>query len=302
MYEQLIDQPRLLFQAELAPVQGSRFQPTGFPDLGPAEFPTPGNTTNVLVESAQSMANRLENVCWDEAGDQPVEPLKDLPYVKVQAKHGSTNSILEAHRLNAPDIIDKLEGELIEACGCDGKGHPDKTRLAKYLLKRDPNSLLHGVFFPKVDGRLRLPRILSGFVEAEEVQQAASGGVKLDRLDPQGGSKEGRGHVPFHRMEYTAKRILAYFNLDLQLLRSLGLGRAAEEFLIALSLFKIRTFLHQALRLRTACDLRVVSEVATQPTDFVLPSLEQVKTDVTSTLAAAKEAGLFSDPPVLELA
>ena len=62
--------PRLLMSAELRPVQGSRFQPTGFPNLGPAVYATPdGSGQTVLVESAQSMANRLEAVCWDEAED-----------------------------------------------------------------------------------------------------------------------------------------------------------------------------------------------------------------------------------------
>ena len=64
--------PRLLMEVRLKPVQGSRFQPTGFPDLGAATYKgvrqENGETITVeslLVESAQSMANRLESVCWD---------------------------------------------------------------------------------------------------------------------------------------------------------------------------------------------------------------------------------------------
>ena len=60
--------PRLLMEAELEPVQGTRFQPTGFPDLGAATYEGPDGTPMLLVESAQSMANRLESVCWDELG------------------------------------------------------------------------------------------------------------------------------------------------------------------------------------------------------------------------------------------
>ena len=33
-FGRLNDQPRLLMEAELEPIQGTRFQPTGFPDLG----------------------------------------------------------------------------------------------------------------------------------------------------------------------------------------------------------------------------------------------------------------------------
>ena len=34
-YQALAAEPRLLMQLDLKPLQGNRFQPTGFPDLGP---------------------------------------------------------------------------------------------------------------------------------------------------------------------------------------------------------------------------------------------------------------------------
>ena len=76
----LDDAPRLLVEARLKPVQGTRFQPTGFPNLGHAVYESPdGHGRTVLVESAQSMANRLETVCWDVVADDWVEPLRDCP-------------------------------------------------------------------------------------------------------------------------------------------------------------------------------------------------------------------------------
>src|SRR6266540_4177913 len=83
---------RQLFDIDLEPVVGSRFQPTGFPDLGPALFDRPVRTDGtvswvpaLIVESAQSMANRLEAVGWDEAAHRPVPALEGLPYVRVVA-------------------------------------------------------------------------------------------------------------------------------------------------------------------------------------------------------------------------
>lgn len=61
--------PRLLLEADLSPVVGRRFQPTGFADLGAAEYSLPDGTPMLLVESAQSVANRLEKTCLD--GDGP---------------------------------------------------------------------------------------------------------------------------------------------------------------------------------------------------------------------------------------
>ncbi|MDD3652299.1 type I-U CRISPR-associated protein Cas7, partial [Immundisolibacter sp.] len=60
--------PRLLFEVPLRPLQGQRFQPTGFPGLGAATFQT-ASGQSLLVESAQSMANRLELTVWDAANN-----------------------------------------------------------------------------------------------------------------------------------------------------------------------------------------------------------------------------------------
>ena len=48
---------RTMLEADLAPVAGSRFQPTAFPDLGAAEFQAADGIKALLVESAQSVAN-----------------------------------------------------------------------------------------------------------------------------------------------------------------------------------------------------------------------------------------------------
>jgi CRISPR-associated protein Csb1 len=106
--------PRILIEAALKPVAGTRFQPTGFPDLGPATYDAPdgrgGVVPTLLVESAQSMANRLEAVCWDEATDDIAPELKGLPFVTVhlagiRGGTDTTSSLLEFHRLNSPYIM-----------------------------------------------------------------------------------------------------------------------------------------------------------------------------------------------------
>src|SRR3954452_13010964 len=86
--DKLTTAPRILMEAGLKPVAGTRIQPTGFPDLGPATYDAPaddgGTVSTLLVESAQSMANRLEAVCWNEANDDLAPELTGLPFVKVK--------------------------------------------------------------------------------------------------------------------------------------------------------------------------------------------------------------------------
>jgi CRISPR-associated protein Csb1 len=294
-------------QCDLEPLQGTRFQPTGFPDLGAANYVMPDGTEMLLVESAQSMANRLESVCWDQSKSELEGILRGLPYVRVDFKDGfSTNSILEAHRINSPYILEgkdttfldilKKELEILE------KAPVDTALLAKLVFKYDPNSLIHGVFLAKKElagGRFRLNRLLSAFIEAEDVKIAESGGVKNDRVDPSGDAKKGFGNVPFHRTEYTSSKITAYFNVDLELLRAYGLGTKAEEFIVALSLWKIRKFLANGLRLRTACDLKADDLVVTAPQGFSIPSLAELEEMLPNLINACST--MFAAPPITVL-
>jgi CRISPR-associated protein Csb1 len=260
----------------------------------------------LLVESAQSMANRLETVCWDKVADDWVAPLKGLPLVKVVDKNGQplTNTVLEAHRINSPYILegkDKTVFDLLKRELADmAEGPVDIRKLAAVLLKLDINALIHGVFLAKSDlagGRLRLPRVLSSFIEAEDVREAQSGGVKNDHVKPSKGeegqtSSEGFGNVPFARSEFVSPRIIAYFNLDLGQLRAFGFNEVTFELLISLSLYKIQAFLRDGLRLRTACDLETLDAglVVRRPVGFVLPSLTELESSMPSLIDAVARA------------
>ena len=300
---------RLLMEVTLAPLQGHRLQPTGFADLGPARYALPDGTEMLLVESVQSVANRMEMACWDAAQDDLIPELQGLPYIRVKKADGGalTNSVLEAHRINSPYI---LEGEdrnvfnllKMEAAGME-IGPVDIRALARLILKYDPNAVIHGVFLAKKElagGRLRLPRLLSGFIEASHVTAAESGGVKNDRVNPAGDAKQGFGNVPFHRTEFVAQEIKACFNIDLALLRGYGLGADATKLLIALSLFKVRRFLSTGLRLRTACDLQVIgTPTVTRPSGFTIPDEDALLKECARLVALCKP--LFANPPITEV-
>ena len=278
--------PRLLIEAKLQPLAGTRFQPTGFPDLGAAQYKAASGEDMLLVESAQSMANRLESVCWDAVQNDWVSTLSGLPCVVVKNKDGKiiTNSVLEAHRINSPYILEGKDKTFLNTLKTElavGElAAVDLKLLSKTLLKYDINALIHGVFIAKSEvagGRMRLPRALTSFIEAAQVNAASSGGVKNDGLNPSGDAAKGFGNVPFHREEFTGN-ITAYFVLDLALIRGFGLGADVENLLIAISLFKIRRFLNEGLRLRTACDLELVGDLAAKkPVGYTVPSLEEIE-------------------------
>jgi CRISPR-associated protein Csb1 len=296
----------LLVQASLRPVQGSRFQPTGFPDLGAASYRLPDGTEMLLVESAQSMANRMETACLDPVGGL-VPALAGLPYISVQDGQGRvvTTSLREAHRINSPYILEGADRSFFDRLktevGAMEKGAVDLKAFARVLAKYDVSTLLHGVFLAKKElagGRLRMPRALSAFVEARDVVVAPSGGVKNDHVDPSGDTKKGFGNVPFHRDEYAAAEITAFFNVDLVQIRSYGLPGAVEELLFALACYKIRAVLESGMRLRTACDLEAVAVRVTRPDGFELPTLAALEGALPGLIQAASAAGAFASPPV----
>ncbi|MFD9814925.1 type I-U CRISPR-associated RAMP protein Csb1/Cas7u [Streptomyces sp. NPDC059080] len=288
-----IQAPRLRFEVKLAPALGSGFQPTGFPDIGAATFETYGADgtlhDNLLVESPQSMANRLEASVWDAGAQQPHELIADLPYVRVcrtdAPEEFLTSSRLEAHRLASAFIRDaRLDGtpmlDIIgERLGLAKDTPLNYPRMARTVLQLDPFCLIHGVFFAHRSwlGQPKFPRAISALIEAHDVQPLQSGGRKADSVRHQldkdgdgGGTSEGYGSVPFHRTDYTARDITAYFSLDLELLRSYGLGNELTELLAALALWEARRFLTTGLRLRTGCDLIITQDAEQLPQEKAL--------------------------------
>ena len=261
----------------------------------------------LLVESPQSVANRLEEVCWDKTAKDWVAPLRGLPYVRVVDKAGKllTTSVLESHRLNSPYILegrDKTFFELLKKeLGAAEKGMVDLSLLARTLLRYDINALLHGVFLAKKElagGRLRLPRALSGFIEASDVRVVATGGVKKDEVNPKGEAKSGFGHVPFHRDEYTGN-LKAYFNLDLAQIRGYGFEKNVEHLLVTLALYKIQKFLAVGLRLRTACDLDAGTPDVKRPGGFTLPSIDALESELPKLVTAC--SAHFASPSVTQV-
>jgi len=300
---------RILIEADLKPLQGTRFQPTGFPDLGHATYRTADGTEMLLVESAQSVANRLETVCWDADENDLVAPLRGLPYIRVITPDGEmlTNSLLEAHRINSPYILGGSDTTILSALNKElagsEEGAIDLRKLARTLATYDVNALLHGVFFPKLaGGRYRLARAVSGFIEARNVGVATSGGVKNDRVNPSGDTKSGFGNVPFHRDEYTAGAITAFFNIDLAQIRGYRLPDPMSGLLSTLALWKIVTFLETGLRLRTACDLEVAGVIrVTKPQGFQLPKRSDLEVELGSLIKDALKAKLFSEPAITDV-
>lgn len=307
---------RDLFDIALRPAQGSRFQPTGFPDIGAALYDRPvdedGWEQCLLVESAQSMANHLESQGWDRALQQPVSTFSGLPYVRVvnADRRFLTSSRTEAHRLASAFVKDStLDSAGMKEVIRERLALRDDTPLvprdiAAAVFALDPLCLIHGVFFAESakvwPGQPKIPRAVTAFVEAHDVRRAVSGGVKRDdvrhTVEATGGATEGYGFIPFHRTEWVARHILASFSIDLDQIASYGLPEPAYQLLVAAARFEIRSLLDHGFRPRTACDLVPVEPAHV---DAVLPPLETLAKEVVSLIAACGE--LISDPVPLEV-
>lgn len=271
--------PRLTHSLALKPLAGGIFQPTGFPDIGAATFERwnsqkDGWENALLLESAQSMANRLEAVGLD-AKNQPAGPVAHLPFVQVVDDNDEvlTNSRFEPHRLASAyirhgyigddKVIDVLEERLNLV-----QGHPlDSQHVVKKLFALDPLSVLHGVFFAVSEWPFqpKIQRAVTCIVEAVDVKSVDSGGVKTDPVyhslaGADISSKGGYGMIPHHRQEFAAREILLHWTLDQHLLRNCGLSKEASDLLIAVAKWQLLEVLDSGLRFRTACDLELVAD------------------------------------------
>lgn len=320
MIDSLSDEPRLIIKAKLKPTAGSAFQPTGFPDLGAAEFERPSANggapeSAILVESVQSLANHLEATGWDAPEQKPVGTLASLPYIQVNDEDDRflTSSRLEPHRLAGSYIrqaaISGDDGDewLIARAGVE-KGRPTDWRsLYAAVFALDPLCLLHGVFFSspkwKDYGNPKIRRAVTAVIEAHGARPVVSGGVKRDDVNPtQGekrGSTEGFGFVPFGRTEYTAEEIELSVVVDLEQIRGYGLGNEESALLTTIALWEIRSLLDKPLRLRTACDLELAEALeVTRPEGWQLPPASELE----EAIAASKVSFDGATPVVARFA
>jgi CRISPR-associated protein Csb1 len=257
------------------------------------------------------MANRLEDTIIGP-DNELIEELSGLSYIRVnltEETDTNTNSLIEAHRINSPFIIsdESFKESFKKASEYEAKMPINWQKIARALFKYDVNSLIHGVFLANLeDGRIKMSRAVSGFIEAKGVQEVVSGGVKFNPIDPTGTlrakdyDKDVYGNVPYQRVEYAADKITAYFNLDLGLLRSYDLGENAYELLVALVLYKICTFLEEGTRLRTACDFKPTGSIKLDGNhDFEIPNKADLLEFMNQKIGDCKS--MFADPPITEI-
>jgi len=296
---------RLLITVPLKVASGTngRFQPTGFPDLGPAlykgvrEFEEKDangtkkvqRAVNMLFsDTAAALGNWLEEACL--SGEDYNADCQGIPYVRVldgdatgEPKPFLTSSVREPHRLASDYVLDaKIEGslEVIK----DWLKKPErfdvnKLRpvrpwvLAQKLFNIDPGCILHGVFLEKLDGRLRLSRLLSGFIEAANPNQVNYGGVYR-------GEVSAKDNIPFSKQEFTSDDIQASFILHLSTLSGHNLKPDQTRFLILWALYKIDALLRGSLRLRSGCEFEKTAILPTiDGKAWEWPSTASIKSD-----------------------
>lgn len=134
----------LVLVAQLEPVANlDRFQPAGFPEVGHVIYKAPraeGREEQVcIVDSAASMANHLESICFRGAHDlELVEDLAGMPYVRCvtgdrengklrpETREVVVTSLTEGHRIastyflgarNKKGVWDGKGGQRLEAGG-----------------------------------------------------------------------------------------------------------------------------------------------------------------------------------------
>lgn len=312
----LYDQDRVVITASLK-LEGSRFlQPTGFPDIDACIYRDQEGRRWCLVESEQSMSNRLEAVCMKSPGVW-VDDLKGLPLIVVKDKDDAllATNLTEPHRIASSYILDGkragagknmralFEHKLGLQNGGDFWPLDKRADLERLVFALDPAALLHGFQFVqwKFVG-LRQTRLIHARLEAElaDDPEVHYGMVKWDAIEPESTREEraNKGQSIAAKSRVVPKDITATFDIDVLGLKSLSLEENQKKFLLGLALWKIGAFLANkasfdprsrstgpSLRLRADCYLTCEDKIAWSGDS---------KTGTTSTkdLLGAKPAGL----------
>ncbi len=278
----LLEQDRVLIDADLQLANGSFFQPTGFPDIGACVYTDGAGKRRCLVESEQSMANRLEAVCMKAPGVWREPFAGQLPVVRVERKGGGllATNLTEPHRVASSYVLEgvvngpkriTLQEELKKHLGIDGKTWPldGREKLTQAVFALDPAAILHGFQFMQWEAvGLRAARLLHARLEATLANNDGADGevhyglVKVDGIKPEASAekKSNKGQSLAAKVRYVPESIQATFEIDVLALceRSLVSGadgegadsdsvnRDARRFLLALALWKIYRFLTNA--------------------------------------------------------
>jgi CRISPR-associated protein Csb1 len=259
--EKLYGQDRVVITASLALANGRFLQPTGFPDIDACIYRDKEGRRWCLVESEQSMSNRLEAVCMKSPGVW-VDELKGLPLIAVRNKAGDllATNLTEPHRVassyvldgkragNGTDLRTIFESKLGLRNGGDFWPLDKREDLEKLVFAIDPTALLHGFQFVqwKFVG-LRQTRLLHARLEAElaDDPEVHYGMVKWDAIEPESTREEraNKGQSIAAKSRIVPKNIIATFEIDVLGLKSLSLEDDRKKFLLGLALWKIGAFL-----------------------------------------------------------
>jgi CRISPR-associated protein Csb1 len=255
-----------------------------------------------LIESEASMANRLEEVCIADIYTGTLVPaLTGLPYIRVmRGDRFMTASTTDGHRF-ASEYIMKATGTfhgtpkkngapakemLVDHVKRELDGTADDVpaanvpRIFRLAMELDPLSLIHGFQISLKNVLtfvgLRSARALTASIVGLGAQPVGVPGV---RIDPIGTGDAGQ--AIFRKERIVAQTIEANFAVDIGLLSGMPVGnepakqetaeeevtrlalcKARRELLIALSIWKVASFLKylsDGHRLRTECDLVLTS-------------------------------------------
>lgn len=264
----------LVGRAKLRPVGAlRRFQPAGFPEIGQVAYKAGGDRI-CIVDSAASMANHLETVCFQDGEGAVLHPdLAGMAYVACEteddgARRTVCTTLSEGHRLASDYFVgtpvtlgeepfrDVLQRTMKLKKLSDKKYffYPDGWgRIYSTVFEYDPNSLIHGLMFARES--IKISRMLTAHHEAHQSERVATAGVKFDRL-----GKTSSGQPIFSVTQQTAEETLVTFILDLALLRSYGCGaeglnEARKRLLLELALWKVRRLTERPFRYRSGCHL-----------------------------------------------
>ncbi len=292
-------------------------KPPSFANIGisSAFLPWGEGRTDVLLNTAQATANKLEEVLWDPVNNRTIEALQGMPYIQIiNAKTGefAASTLTIPHRIGTGYLARHKDAKL------DGKPFPDELRarierkgIYQAVFELDPISIIFGCFLSHINGVYRIPRTITGQFVAQNAIPLPTGGASHDPIVASGDmiknptdfggkkklSKVGLGNIPYVRESYTAERYQGKFVIDSRLVRRSGLGDLEGNLIETLAEFCLVKFLSEPIALRTECYLSVKQIVPSTP----LRTLSELEAQLQAQIQALTKQNLWEGVTTVEI-
>jgi CRISPR-associated protein Csb1 len=290
---------------ELKPLTDSVF-PAIFKDVGHSLWINPvTGKQDLLIDSPNSLANRLESVLSISNTGKPIDLLEGISYCYLKDVTGKTivTTLQLPHRIGSGPIALTKQDDFKKRLQADIK----ENGLHAAVLRYDTLSLIFGTWLSRIDGgHGKISKVITARIVGRNVTRVNVGGTKQEaspikamgissaNVDVSAfegnnikGSDIGIGTLPFQKYEFVAAKYELQISINWNLIDAYDLPEHCKAMLRSIVSLCVYELLSQQLYCRTNCSF--IPDGKFDCTGLDLPSSKEVLAALPGQIKACKD-------------